>query len=264
MTWLRWDTDTPQSDVVGHLAEALGVGIPSALGHYLACCMSFGAHRPDGHASEVSDLTLEQWGLWTGKRGRFAAAFRARCVDDNGIVRGWWRQSKLLAHQEAKRKRPSQSQRVRQQSGDEIVPGPAEVRRRTIAGNEDGTLRNGKAVYQSGGATARLLAVLGTDPHRFTVMALFDHLPPTHNPEAWAGLLADCLQGGMAQGRAASVQDLAAVCAEYPAIEHCPWSPAHFRASLERVARRGARPASGKADRAIAVVQAWTTAEPAA
>lgn len=106
MTWLRWETTAAQSDVVGYLAEALRIELAHAFGLYVACCLGFGEHQPDGMASAVSDATLEHWALWRGRRGRFAASFRARCVDEDGQVRGWWRQLKLLERQERDRLKP--------------------------------------------------------------------------------------------------------------------------------------------------------------
>ncbi len=108
MGWIRWETDTPQSDVVGWLAEQLGIELAQALGHYNAACCGFGAHRPDGMVSEVSDRLLEQWAMWRGEDGQFAAAFRERCMGEDGQLRGWWRQEKLLerAERDRNKRRP--------------------------------------------------------------------------------------------------------------------------------------------------------------
>lgn len=182
MTWLRFDADAAQSDVVGHLAEALGIPAPHAFGCYVACCLGFGAHRPDGRAGHVSDTTLEQWALWVGKRGRFAAAFRARCVAEDGTIRGWWRQEKLLNRQQEKNTRPGQKTReTRHKPG----TNPAQER----AGND--TIRDDRKisddddpnVQNSAAAAAGSEAVfLGLSPEG--AQALTGLLRASQNPAA--------------------------------------------------------------------------------
>jgi hypothetical protein len=102
-------------EVVGALSEVLGVELAQALGHYSATCCGFGEFRKDGRANKITDSTLEQWALWRREPGAFATAFRAHCVetargqkDRPGIVRGWWRQAKLLEKQvtDAARRHP--------------------------------------------------------------------------------------------------------------------------------------------------------------
>lgn len=124
MTWIRWECSTPHSDVVGQLAEALNIPLAQALGHYTAACCGFGEHRDDGSVDAVSDATLEQWAMWAGRRGRFAEAFRLRCRNDEGYLRGWWRQEKLFAKRErdrVKRKTRKGSARNPQQTLDPTV-----------------------------------------------------------------------------------------------------------------------------------------------
>lgn len=182
MTWLRFDTDAPQSDVVGTLADHTGIPIAQAFGCYVACCLGFGAHRPDGRADQVSDLTLEQWALWTGKRGRFAAAFRARCVAENGIIRGWWRQEKLIQRQHEKNHRPGQSARKTRQK-------PGRNPARESAGND--TIRNEVKISDdaedlvqtdSAAATAGSVDDLGLSPEGSR--ALTGLLRASQNPTA--------------------------------------------------------------------------------
>lgn len=105
MAWIRWECGTPDSEVVGWLADRLGIELATALGLYTAVCCKVGEHRADGRVSEVADTLLEQWALWRGKRGRFAAAFRERCQDESGLLRGWWRQDKLDEKREKDRER---------------------------------------------------------------------------------------------------------------------------------------------------------------
>lgn len=105
MAWIRWECGTPDSEVVGWLADRLKVQPATALGHYTAVCCKVGEHRGDGRVADVSDALLEQWALWRGRRGVFAAAFRERCQDPDGLLRGWWRQDKLDEKREKDRLR---------------------------------------------------------------------------------------------------------------------------------------------------------------
>jgi hypothetical protein len=118
VTWIRWETKTPRHELVGPLAEGLRIRKAEALGLYNAVCCNFGEYKHDGRADQVSDTTLEDWAMWEGKKGRFAAVFRERCVerqpekrDAVGVIKGWWRQEALLREQERSRTRPGQGSR---------------------------------------------------------------------------------------------------------------------------------------------------------
>ena len=109
MTWIRWDITTPRSEVVGFLADRLGVGLAQALGHYNALCCGFGGDRRDGRVDKVTDATLEGWALWRGKSGRLAMAIREWCAQneaDPGKLRGWWRNEAVLREQERSARKP--------------------------------------------------------------------------------------------------------------------------------------------------------------
>lgn len=125
MTWIRWECDTPTSDVVMHLAEALNIEPALAHGLYAGACCGMGRHQQDGKLTAVTDTAIEQWALWRGKRGRFAAAFRARCMDGDGELRGWWRQDALFRKQENDRRRAKQS-RENRATGRETIPRPSQ------------------------------------------------------------------------------------------------------------------------------------------
>jgi hypothetical protein len=171
VTWLRWDVETPQSDVVGYLATALNCGTAQALGHYFACCSGFGQHRPDGLVSEVTDATLEHWALWIGRKGRFATAFRARCVGEDGAIRGWWRNRAVIRKQENDRKKPDGRKGHHSAESPEST---AEIPRGSRGGNETTTTTpsgstNTKAVVIGETQAAQRIAValnrgLGDNP----------------------------------------------------------------------------------------------------
>lgn len=127
MTWIRWECASPSHEIVGALAEALSIDPMQALGHYTAACCGFGEYRRDGDSLAVTDTTLETWAHWTGKRGRFAALFRTRCVetrplqrDPVGTVKGWWRQVAWLTKQATDAGKPSWKDRQSLKEMEEI------------------------------------------------------------------------------------------------------------------------------------------------
>lgn len=89
MNWIRVATKMKGDPRLGALAMACGVRVHEAVG--LACCllMELPEHARDGDVSEVPDVILEQWALWTGRPGLFAKAFRAQFCDEAGVVRAW-------------------------------------------------------------------------------------------------------------------------------------------------------------------------------
>ena len=89
MNWIRIAVGIVDDPSVGALADAIGADEVKAAGHILAVLCQVPLHARDGDLSEVTDRTLEQWGRWRGKRGRFAMAFRRELCDVNGVLRSW-------------------------------------------------------------------------------------------------------------------------------------------------------------------------------
>lgn len=89
MNWIRIAVGITRDPRVIALAEAVGVSVPTATGHVVGVLTSLPEGSDTGDLSGVSDRTLEQWALWSGKRGRFAAAFRAQLCNEQGVVRSW-------------------------------------------------------------------------------------------------------------------------------------------------------------------------------
>jgi hypothetical protein len=264
--WLRWDVETPNSDVASELAEALNIHVAQALGHYFACCSGFGAHRPDGNVHAVTDTTLEQWALWTGRKGRFAVAFRSRCMGENGIVRGWWRQDALLRKQAIDRAKPPFHRRGSPGGKSGVPPGESGGNPRGKIGGSpeippgDGTERNGTTSSdQRARATLadRLVGAAG----RSAVTAFLDALPPGENAATWEPTLLGCLDGlGLAQGHAATVDELAAACNDYRKRAPARWGVVHFRSFVDRIVAkrfRPARPPNSSPSEAIAAGARW-------
>lgn len=148
MTFIRLDTGFPEHEIIGELAEALHVHVDRAGMSLIRAWCKFGDYQQDGMATSISDTTLEKWAGWSGRRGRFATAFRDRCVEPGGRLKGWWRNEALLRHQEKKRMRPGPKRRkpgagsgknpaeIRQKTGAASGIDPAPEKRRNHAGND--------------------------------------------------------------------------------------------------------------------------------
>jgi len=112
--WLRWDWDTADSDLVDDLAVALEVHPMRALGHYFAMVSGLG-RGGEWEIGAVPGSRLERLARWDGPKGAWAEAVRARCQDGDGMLRGWWRQEKLLAKRERDRARAREAYRAAQE-----------------------------------------------------------------------------------------------------------------------------------------------------
>jgi hypothetical protein len=65
--------------------------IPKAIGHLQCLLSELPAHARDGSMAAIDDHTIEQWALWRGKAGWFAAAIRGNLCDEIGTLRSWER-----------------------------------------------------------------------------------------------------------------------------------------------------------------------------
>lgn len=257
MTWLRWDTDSPRSATVGHLAGELGIPPAHAFGLYAACCLGFGDHQRNGEVDAIPDATLELWAGWTGKRGRFAKAFRQHCradgsgSDETGKIRGWWRNSKLLERQEADARRPNQKARKAAKSPADPQPIPL----KSPAGLEgdlcgesggNGTVRYEQQPPPSEArvSISRLVNRIQGEPARQAIYGFFETLPADQTPDAWAKAFSGYLDGlGTAEGKAARPEQLAATCLAYPnVVRSAKWGLIHFVSCLDRQIAADARP----------------------
>jgi hypothetical protein len=89
MNWIRMAVAMKGDASVHLLAERTTRGdVPKAIGHIQCVLSELPAHARDGNLRGTPDTLLEQWAMWTGKRGEFAAAFRdILCTD--GMVSAW-------------------------------------------------------------------------------------------------------------------------------------------------------------------------------
>lgn len=91
MNWIRIAVKIKNDPRIGALAAACRIRVEHAVGLVTCALTEFPDHARDGDVSTVPDVVLEQWALWGGKVGVFAAAFRAHLCDGAGVVRAWER-----------------------------------------------------------------------------------------------------------------------------------------------------------------------------
>jgi hypothetical protein len=89
MNWIRIAVGITRDPRIIALSEAVGVSVPTTTGHVVGILTALPEGSDNGDLTNVSDATIEQWAMWRGKRGVFAAAFRAQLCDAQGVVRAW-------------------------------------------------------------------------------------------------------------------------------------------------------------------------------
>jgi hypothetical protein len=86
--WIRRSVAIADDPRIGALASALKRDVAHVVGLVTCVECKLPHHAPDGNIAAIPPATLEQWALWTGKRGAFDQAFRAHyCLD--GVVANW-------------------------------------------------------------------------------------------------------------------------------------------------------------------------------
>jgi hypothetical protein len=198
--WIRLDAGAPRDPKITELARALGVRRSEAFGLAASVWCVMAEHAVDGSLSTIADEDLEAWAYWQGKRGKFAAAFRATFVSDDGTVGGWSeRQGKLLDRMERDR------QRHRKPDGGSAEPprkddGVSAEIPRNVLGVSTSTVRNGtvRTTKASSGADApapnwvdsarQILLAVGTFTHGRIGKALAPAVKEYGWPETESGL----------------------------------------------------------------------------
>lgn len=258
MTWIRVDANAVTSDVVGDLVAELALHPMQVFGHYIATCAGFGQHRPDGLVREVSDPVLEGWAQWTGKKGRWAAAFRKRCQDESGQVRGWWRNSALLEKQERDRRKRKPPKNPRGFS--EGTP------EKPLEKSDDDGGRRTEDVDEtiSSLLPGRLAQKLVGHTARYVIVEFLEHLPEGENPMSWAMTINGCLEGlGTKDSAKATVDEMAAACNDYRGASPANWGIPHFRSFVDRVVAKRTRGKNhtpnrgGSTERSVAAARAF-------
>lgn len=248
MTWFRAEAGISRHEMIGALAEALHVKLHEAAGLYVFTLAGFADFQVTGEATTITTTTLEQWALWRGKPGRFAAAFRRLCVEDEpgqrdaiGVVRGWWRQEALLREQERSRSRPGQGTRMAPAESREGTGKAPEQSRGDAAvssrGNEDVDVNEQRTTPSVGpprashSADVRLLDRFLRAPDRESVATFLGRCNAADR-FAWAGRLNGYLDGLDFPGGKPTPAQIATACRDYPAT--APPNPRHFRSFVLR------------------------------
>lgn len=89
MNWIKVSVSIGRDGSIHELAEASGVAVPVAVGHFVLVLAAMAEGVLDGDLSGVRDSILEDWARWRGRNGRFAAALRAHLCTPEGVVRSW-------------------------------------------------------------------------------------------------------------------------------------------------------------------------------
>lgn len=133
MNWIRIATGILDDPSIGALADDIGCDEVTTVGHVVGVLSQLPEHARDGNLSTVADRTIEAWARWTKKRGKFAAAFRARLCADTGEIRAWEKHNGgAMREADRKRERAHQWRLARKSGGDETdtesVPNPDRIR----------------------------------------------------------------------------------------------------------------------------------------
>ncbi len=151
--WIRVEAHEVDSVRIGRFAEALGVDVVTALGHYVALGGAVAEHTDSGYIDDVPDRILARWGRWSGKAERFAQAVRLIFQADDGEYANWREEMGELVKRRAR-------DRVRKSSGTSAeTPGKfqgksTELPRKfpAIPALRNGTERNGSSERSISGA----------------------------------------------------------------------------------------------------------------
>jgi hypothetical protein len=89
MEWIALDVHIAGDPAVHRIASALKVRGAEVVGLLALTFAGMAQHAPTGEMADVPDTLLESWAHWEGKRGTFAAQFRAELCDETGLVTAW-------------------------------------------------------------------------------------------------------------------------------------------------------------------------------
>lgn len=88
ISWIRIARGIGDDPKVHALAEQLDLDVATVVGHLVFVFSEMAEHAKSGDLRGVPDTSLERWAGWTGKRGKFAPAFRALFTME-GVVSAW-------------------------------------------------------------------------------------------------------------------------------------------------------------------------------
>jgi hypothetical protein len=289
MNWVRVATKMKGDPSIGKIAADCKVRVEHAVG--LVCCvlMEFPDHARDGDTAAIPDVVLEQWAMWSGKAGTFAAAFRAHLCDNTGLVRAWDRHNGNAlrkAESDIERKRAAREQRENgaKTARAESAPSARQNTARRQNGQVDETRRDVTTTPEAGVAVSARdaerppvadhpvayrqqlddLRAAGLPHERAALDALLAHHP---SPDVLVLELHATASGlhvvrGVNTGRAADIADVMRAVAEMAASAK-PFSVSLFRGFARRVADRPPEPASAEEREAARLAREIAARQPA-
>lgn len=283
MQWIRVATRMKSDPRIARIAADLKVRVAEAVGLVACVLMELPEHAVDGDIAAVPDPLLEQWALWSGAPGGFAAAFRSHMCDD-GIVRAWekhngaaireanrsiarareWRRKKKAAKEE-ELERDAYGVRTPYGTGydssTERGTNPVTNGDRTVLRDETRRSTTHLKENLTGGGAVNRAGAPPLQPakksHGEAARTLAARIPAAHQPaldellgavpnaEAWSRILLGLTEGLDApDGRAVSGARLGHAIAEYVAAGKAQTgSPRLFRAFVQRTSEPAAAPA---------------------
>lgn len=139
MNWIRIAVGILNDPSIHMVADASGVSVPTTTGHVVGLLTYLPEHCRDGDVSGVSDATLERWAMWTGRRGKFAEAFRRYLCNEQGVVRSWDKHNgAMLREYDRQREKQKKYREEQRKNRDRTTNVPG-----TVGGTSSGTERNG-------------------------------------------------------------------------------------------------------------------------
>jgi hypothetical protein len=87
--WIRVHANICGKPVIYRAVEALGLSPHEAIGVLVQFWGAVSQHATNGAVGGFSDVQLEAWAGWRGRKGRFAAFVRAAHLDEHGCVNEW-------------------------------------------------------------------------------------------------------------------------------------------------------------------------------
>lgn len=182
--WIRVHANLATKPIVLRAAGRLRVSQNEAIGLLVRFWGQMSQHGANGSVSALTDLEIEAWSGWRGKRGVFAAFIRSTHTDEVGRVREWDDYAGQLEDRRTKdRERKRKSRGHRADSPQDVTP--ISIPARAVR-DEDETKRNEN--YSSSSADAiwipgretELAERLANDHDRLALAAIL-HMAPNRD-----------------------------------------------------------------------------------
>lgn len=222
--------------VVARCMQALGLSQARAVGYLVMFWGAAALNTTDGMVGHLTDVQIERWAGWDGKRGRFAAWLRAEHLDDDGRPNDWSEYAGKLATSREKARDKKRKQRGQHGDntgdcpGDKVGDSPGDVPGTLYARAYD---REESTEYREQRTTSATTTA---------VRETFYAEVPMPKLSGWMATLTAWTEGmGTPGGKAFTWEQIDAGLAEYLANEAAPtFVPRHVVRYVEQAANRPA------------------------